>query len=147
MSSSFAASSSNTRMNSSPMIMRLRSGSSTPASRSRKRCSASTRIRFTPSSSIAVTTWSASFFRIRPWSTSTQVSWSPIARCTSAAAVAESTPPESPQSTPASPTSARMRSTCSSITDAGDQFAAQPAISVKKRSRICWPNGVWTTSG
>ena len=41
-SSSFSASSSKTRMNSSPMILRLRSGSSTPASRSRKRSSAST---------------------------------------------------------------------------------------------------------
>ena len=42
--------------------------------------------------------------RISPWSTSTQVSWSPTARWTSAAAVAESTPPERPQITPASPT-------------------------------------------
>ena len=42
---------------------------------------------------------SASFFRIIPWSTSTQVSWSPTARWTSAAAVAESTPPERPQIT------------------------------------------------
>ena len=32
-------------------------------------------------------------------STNTQVSWSPIALCTSAAATAESTPPESPQIT------------------------------------------------
>ena len=37
-----AASSSKTRMNSSPMILRLVSGSSTPASRARKRSSAST---------------------------------------------------------------------------------------------------------
>ena len=41
-SSSFSASSSKTRMNSSPMILRLVSGSSTPASLARKRSSAST---------------------------------------------------------------------------------------------------------
>ena len=45
----------------------------------------------------ASTTCSASFLRIRPWSTKTQVSWSPTARWTSSAAVAESTPPERPQ--------------------------------------------------
>ena len=42
-------------------------------------------------------TCSASPLRSRPWSTKTQVSRSPIARCTSAAATAESTPPDSPQ--------------------------------------------------
>ncbi len=42
-------------------------------------------------------TCSASPLRSRPWSTKTQVSRSPIARCTTAAATAESTPPESPQ--------------------------------------------------
>ena len=47
----------------------------------------------------ASTTCSASFLRIRPWSTSTQVSWSPTARWTSSAATAESTPPERPQIT------------------------------------------------
>ena len=42
---------------------------------------------------------SPSFFRIRPVSTKTQVSWLPTALVTSAAATAESTPPESAQST------------------------------------------------
>ena len=40
-------------------------------------------------------TWSASPARISPVSTNTQVSWSPTALCTSAAATAESTPPDS----------------------------------------------------
>ena len=44
-------------------------------------------------------TCSPSFLRIRPWSTNTHVSWSPIARWTSSAATDESTPPESPQIT------------------------------------------------
>ena len=87
------------------MIIRLRSGSSTPASRSRKRSRASTWISLMPRPSRNVsTTCSASPLRSRPWSTSTQVSWSPIASWTSAAAVAESTPPERPQMTPPEPT-------------------------------------------
>ena len=58
--------------------------------------------------------------RISPWSTKTQVSCSPIALWTSSAATEESTPPERPQITLPSPTWARIFSTCSSITDAGD---------------------------
>ena len=42
-------------------------------------------------------TWVRSPARSRPWSTNTQVSRSPMARCTRAAATAESTPPDSPQ--------------------------------------------------
>ena len=42
-------------------------------------------------------TCSGSPSRSSPWSTNTQVSWSPMARCTRAAATAESTPPDSPQ--------------------------------------------------
>ena len=139
-SSIFAASSSKTRMNSSPMILRLVSGSSTPASRSRKRSAASTWTSGTPSRSRkASTTCSASSLRISPWSTKTQVSRSPIARWTSSAAVAESTPPESPQIARASPTWARIASTCSSITEAGDQRSRQPAMSRRKRVRISVP--------
>ncbi|PRC61189.1 hypothetical protein C6A85_11485, partial [Mycobacterium sp. ITM-2017-0098] len=41
-------------------------------------------------------TWARSPERNNPWSTNTHVSWSPTARCTSAAATAESTPPDSP---------------------------------------------------
>ena len=44
-------------------------------------------------------TCSASPARSSPWSTKTQVNWSPTARWTSAAATAESTPPDSPQIT------------------------------------------------
>ena len=50
------------------------------------------------------TTCSASFSRSRPWSTKTHVSWSPTALWTSSAATAESTPPESAQSTRSVPT-------------------------------------------
>ena len=44
-------------------------------------------------------TCSRSWRRSSPVSTKMQVSWSPIARCTSAAATEESTPPDSPQMT------------------------------------------------
>ena len=46
-----------------------------------------------------------------PVSTNTQVSWSPTALCTSAAATAESTPPDRPQITRSPPTCARISST------------------------------------
>ena len=68
----------------------------------------------------ASTTCSASFIRIRPWSTKTQVSFSPTALWTSSAATEESTPPERPQITRPSPTWAWIFSTCSAITDCGD---------------------------
>ena len=52
-------------------------------------------------------TASPSPFRRSPLSTKTHWSWSPIARCTSAAVTAESTPPESAHSTRSRPTVAR----------------------------------------
>ena len=48
------------------------------------------------SANIAIT-WSPSFQRSRPVSTNTQVSWSPIALCSSAATTEESTPPDKPE--------------------------------------------------
>ena len=61
---------------------------------------ASTTLSRTPvAATKSLSTCSASPARSRPWSTKTQVSWSPTARCTSAAATAESTPPDSPQIT------------------------------------------------
>ena len=102
------------------MRFRFCSGSVTPASRARKRSCACTWTSGTwkrpPNVS---TTCSASSLRSRPWSTKTQVSWSPTALWTSSAATALSTPPESAHSTRSRPTCARMRSTCSSITAAG----------------------------
>ena len=59
-------------------------------------------------------TSSASDSRRSPLSTKMQVSRSPIARWISTAATDESTPPESPQMTPSSPTCCRMRSVASS---------------------------------
>ena len=56
---------------------------------------------------------SASSRRSSPWSTSTHVSRSPIARWMSVAATVESTPPESPHSTWPSPTCARISRTAS----------------------------------
>ena len=87
----------------------------------------------------ASTTCSASFIRIRPWSTKTQVSFSPTALWTSSAATEESTPPERPQITRPSPTWAWIFSTCSAITDCGDHCCSQPATSRRKRVRISVP--------
>ncbi len=122
--------SSNTRMNSRPMILRFVSGSLTPARADRNRSFSSRMMSFTPveatkSRSICSTSPS----RSRPWSTCTQVSWSPTARCTSAAATAESTPPDRAQMTRASPTCARIAATWSAMTLPGVQSGASPAPS------------------
>ncbi len=77
----FLASSLKTSTNSLPMIFRFFSGSVTPFSLLRKRSAASTLTILTPRSRFkAFITWSASFFRSKPWSTKIQVNWSPIAR-------------------------------------------------------------------
>ncbi len=96
------------------MILRLVSGSVTPASASRKRFCASTTLRSTPvAATKSRSTCSASPLRSRPWSTKTQVRRSPIARWTSAAATAESTPPDSPQTARDVPTFATIAATAS----------------------------------
>src|SRR6185312_15375081 len=135
-------------MNSAPMILRLASGSVTPARRARKRSSAWTATSGTLKwSRKAATTWSPSLRRIRPWSTNTHVSWSPTARCTSAAATDESTPPDSPQITRASPTSARIRTTSRSTKEPGVHVGCKPQIRNRKFSISSRPRGVCATSG
>ena len=77
-----------------------------------------------------------------------QVSWSPTARCTSAAATDESTPPESPQITRCSvPTSSRIRATSVSMKWPGVQSGVAPQTSKRKLLRISPPRGVCATSG
>ncbi len=93
------------------------------------------------------TTCSPSPWRMRPVSTNTQVSWEPMARCTSAAATAESTPPDSPQMARPSPTWARMASIEVSMTELIVQVGRQPQASYRKCSSSSWPCGVCTTSG
>ena len=91
------------------MILRFSSGSETPASADRKRSAASTTTRSTPvAATKSFSTCSASPERSSPWSTNTQVSWSPTAFCTRAAATEESTPPERAQRTRDSPTFSRI---------------------------------------
>ena len=95
------ASSSKTRMNSSPTIAALLLGvGRRPRAARGSAPAASTWTSGTwkwPSK--VSTTCAASSLRSRPWSTKTQVSWSPTALWTSSAATAESTPPESAQMT------------------------------------------------
>jgi hypothetical protein len=66
------------------------------------------------SANIAIT-WSPSCQRSRPVSTNTQVSWSPMALCSSAATTDESTPPDRPRITSSLPTCARTRAIWSSM--------------------------------
>ena len=137
---SFAASSSNTLMNSAPIALRLASGSVTPFSFSRNRSSASTATSGTLNVSLnALTTCSPSSLRISPWSTNTHVSWSPTARCTSSAATDESTPPDSPQITCPSPTCRADPRDLILHDPAADQVRSQPHTSVRNLVRISCP--------
>ena len=76
-----------------------------------------------------------------------QVSWSPMARCTSVAATAESTPPDSAQMTCPSPTRSRISATLLSMKFGGVQVWRAPAISTTKLRSTSRPIGVCTTSG
>ncbi len=138
----------NTSMNSRPMILRLRSGSVTPASFFRKRRDASTNTTFSCSRSAKrLRTCAASSLRSRPLSTNTHVSRAPIARFTMSAATAESTPPESAQITlPFGPTCSLTRSVASSTNERAFQSRRQPVRS-RKLARTLAPSSVWTTSG
>ena len=69
-----------------------------------------------------------------------------MARCTSAAATAESTPPDSPQIARPSPTCSRISSTCSSTMFSMVQDGRHPASS-RKRARMRVPCSVCMTSG
>ena len=130
------------------MIFRFCSGSVTPASADRNWPAASTTVRSTPvAATKSFSTCSASPWRSRPWSTNTQVSRDPMARWTSAAATAESTPPDSPQiARPASPICARIALICSSTMLPTVQVAGQPAAARNRRS-TSRPWSVCRTSG
>ncbi|MDB4880751.1 MAG: hypothetical protein JWL60_2197 [Gemmatimonadetes bacterium] len=143
-----AVASSNTSMKVWPIARRFASGSSMPARAARKRADASTvTSRMPRCAAIVRSTCSRSWSRRSPVSTNTQVSWSPIARCTNAAATELSTPPESPQITCAPPTCARIRATWSSMNAPGVQFAVAPQTPNRKLDRISPPRGVCATSG
>ena len=142
------AASSNTRMNVSPMILRLRSGSITSSSAPRNRSAAFTCTRSTWNWRRNVSsTCSASSRRSSPVSTNTHVSWSPIALCTSAAATAESTPPDSPQITRSSPTCARISSTACSMIDEFVHVGRQSHTSNRNALSMSCPRSVCATSG
>ena len=71
-----------------------------------------------------------------------------MARCASAAATPESTPPESPQIARCDgPTVSRIFCTACSMKCAGVQSPVQPQTSNRKLWRISPPRGVWATSG
>ena len=69
-----------------------------------------------------------------------------MARWTSAAATAESTPPDSPQMARPPPTCSLIWSVCSSTMFSIVQVGRHPAAS-RKRRRICVPYSVCITSG
>jgi len=76
-----------------------------------------------------------------------QVSWSPIASCSSTAATDESTPPDSPQTTLPAPTWARIAWTACVRNAFIVQSPRQPAMRLAKFSSSRPPSGVCTTSG
>ena len=110
------------------MRLRFASGSVTPGELRQEALLRLRRARAAPRGGRGTSrrTCSASLSRSSPWSTKTHVSWSPTARCTSSAATAESTPPESAQMTCSSPTCSRMRATCSSMTCSAVHVGAAP---------------------
>ena len=89
----------------------------------------------------------ASSRRSTPLSTKMQVSWSPTARWMSAAVTVESTPPLRPQTTPAAPTRARMRSVSRSMKFSIVQSALAWQMRKTKFSSSSRPRGVCATSG
>ena len=80
-------------------------------------------------------TCSRSPARSSPWSTNTHVSRSPIARWTSAAATAESTPPDSPQIARPSPICSRIAATVSSMIEEIVQPGAMPGDVVQEAAQ------------
>ena len=142
------ASSSKTAMNSLPMILRLVSGSVTPASLLRKRSVESTATRRSPRlSRRPCCTFSNSFLRRTPLFTNTQVSreepWSSrMARSTSVAATAESTPPERAQIARPSPTVWRTLAMVASIKCWAVQVGFAPQIFSAKLRKMSVPDWV-----
>src|SRR5436305_339907 len=135
-------------MNKRPMVFRLVSGSATPASAPRKSCCASTwtsgMLKWSRNSR---TTSAPSAARIKPWSTNTHVSCSPIASWISTAATALSTPPDRPQITRPLPTCSRISAIFASLKLAMVQSPAQPHTWRTKLASNLPPSGVCTTSG
>ncbi|MNE39159.1 hypothetical protein D3C80_1330930 [compost metagenome] len=148
MLSSLQDSASNTSMKVRPMILRFFSGSASPARLPRNCSSALARITLTPmfSANMAITC-SPSCRRSRPLSTNTQVSWSPMALCSSAATTDESTPPDRPSRTLSVPTWARTWAMASSAIFDGVHRASHSQMSRMKRDRMRPPCLVWVTSG
>mmetsp|Transcript_5660 Transcript_5660/g.24022 ORF Transcript_5660/g.24022 Transcript_5660/m.24022 type:complete len:314 (-) Transcript_5660:349-1290(-) len=139
----------NTSMNCAPMVLRFFSGSVTPFSLASRRAESSTHVTGKCRWSLNIfITRSCSLKRSRPLSTKQQCRRSPIARCTSVAATALSTPPESAQMTCASgPTFSFTIAICSSSTFCMDQPAVRPAMSNRKRLIVSNPRSLCVTSG
>src|SRR5918995_293768 len=93
------------------------------------------------------TTCSPSPWRSRRVSTKTHVSCGPTALWTSAAATAESTPPDSAQMTRSPPTCAWMAPTCCSMIDVIVHVGRHPARWCRNWRSTCCPYGVCDTSG
>ena len=135
-------------MNSRPMILRLRSGSVTPASffRNRSPARASRKFRWYWSRKVE-TTSSTSFSRRSPLSTKMDVSFFPMALWRRTARTDESTPPERAQSTRSFPTCSRIRWMFSSMKEPMVQVGLQPQIRKRKFWMMAMPLTVWCTSG
>ena len=134
-------------MNVLPIIFLFCSGSVTPSSLERNISCAFTKLTERPIFSFRpVTTFCASSFLSKPWSTMTHVSLLPKVLCKTAASTVESTPPLKANNTSSSLTSvATTASICCRISSEL-QFCSIPHIS-RKFFMIAVPFSVWVTSG
>ncbi len=144
---SWCASSSKTSMKTRPMVLRLVSGSSIPASWERKRSEASTPFTFSPMSLYWCSTFANSSLRSKPLFTKIQYRLSPMALFSNTAATVESTPPERPSTTLSLPIFSFSSATISSTNEDGVKLCATPAIFTRKFSSILVPSVLWYTSG
>ena len=141
-------SSSNTLMNSSPIIFLLASGSVTPFNLPKNLSSQLTLIKFISNLSLNILSTSLpSFFLSKPWSTNTQVKLSPIALWTSTAATDESTPPLKAQSTFLSPIISFNSFILSAINESVVQSPLTPQTLYKKFLSTLSPSWQCSTSG
>mmetsp|Transcript_15989 Transcript_15989/g.37906 ORF Transcript_15989/g.37906 Transcript_15989/m.37906 type:complete len:218 (+) Transcript_15989:900-1553(+) len=136
-------------MNPAPMALRFASGSVSPLSLESILSESSITVtgRWRCSLKVFITRSDSLNLR-RPLSTNTQCSLSPITLCTSVAATAESTPPDSAHITCSSgPTCLATLAICFSITSSMDHVALTLATSKRKCLSVSLPRSVWVTSG
>ena len=122
------------------MVLRLTSGSVTPAKAERNSLEASTPLILSPIPLYCSKTLWNSPLRKSPLLTKIQCNWLPIALFSNTAATVESTPPERPNTTFSLPTCALSAATVVSIKLSGVQDGVSLAILKRKFDKSCFPS-------